>query len=177
MTAVRPAARTAPAARARPAGTARAGTGDARPRLRVLSDEQLAARARRRRVRVALVLSSLLAVAGLFGIAVFHVLITQSQFRLEQLEARATQEQARYERLRLRVAELESPARVVAAAQERLGMVPPPGVRYLSPAGAAADVAAERNDAGAQPDAAEPGASVAATGGWTTVKPHLAPRP
>lgn len=179
MTAVR----RAPSRSATPA-RARSGAGERpaapRPRLRVLDEAQLAARHRRRRVRVALAVASVIAVVGLFGIAVFHVMITQRQFRLEQLETQALQEQARYERLRLRVAELESPARIVAAAQERLGMVPPPGVRYLSPTGAAVDlrrpIAGESNDAGPQPEVVDDMTATTA-GGWTTVKPHLEPRP
>lgn len=90
----------------------------------------------RRRARVAVAAGLTLAV-GLLAVVASHVVLAQGQFRLQRLEARAAVEQARYERLRLRVAELESPSRVVAAAQERLGMVPPPGVTYLSPTGAA----------------------------------------
>lgn len=73
---------------------------------------------------------------SLFGLVASHVMLTQGQFRLDVLRARAASEQSRYERLRLKVAELESPSRIVAAAQERLGMVPPPSVTYLSPTGA-----------------------------------------
>lgn len=176
MTAVRPAARRPAPARARSGAPGRTPA----PRLRVVSEEALAARTRRRRIRVAVAGASLLAVAGLFGIAVFHVLITQRQFALERMEADALAEQARYERLRLRVAELESPARIVAAAHERLGMVPPPGVRYLSPTGVASrgtprpPLAAERNDVAA---AGDPGSPATTAGGWTTVKPHLEARP
>ena len=106
----------------------------------------------------------MLAVLGLLGVATLHVVLSQGQFQLERLDARAGQEQERYERLRLEVAELESPARVVAAAQERLGMVPPPGVTYLSPKGAVGD----RSKAN--------GGTAGATE-WRQVKPHLAEQP
>ncbi len=72
----------------------------------------------------------------LLGIVASHAALAQGQFRLEELKSKAAAEQDRYQRLRLRVAELESPTRVVAVAQERLGMVPPPTVTYLSPTGA-----------------------------------------
>lgn len=72
----------------------------------------------------------------LLAIVASHATLAQGQFRLEELKSKAAAEQDRYQRLRLRVAELESPARVVAVAHERLGMVPPPSVTYLSPAGA-----------------------------------------
>jgi cell division protein FtsL len=97
----------------------------------------------------------------MFGIVSLHVALTQGQFRLERLEARADAQQTRYERLRLQVAELESPDRIVAVAQERLGMVPPPGVTYLSPSGAVTDPPASRT--------ADPGTAA----GWNEVKPHL----
>lgn len=73
---------------------------------------------------------------SLFGLVASHVMLTQGQFRLDTLRTKTASEQARYERLRLKVAELESPSRIVATAQERLGMVPPPSVTYLSPTGA-----------------------------------------
>lgn len=75
-------------------------------------------------------------VITVFALVASHVVLAQGQFRLERLKARAAVEEARHERLRLHVAELESPSRIVAAAQERLGMVPPPSVTYLSPTGA-----------------------------------------
>ena len=52
---------------------------------------------------------------------------------VDRLEAQVTAAQAENQRLRLDVARLESPARIVAEAQARLGMVPPPAVVYLPP--------------------------------------------
>jgi cell division protein FtsL len=102
--------------------------------------------------------------AALFGLVTSHVALTQGQFRLEEMRADAEAEQARYERLRLEVAELESPARIVAAAQERLGMVPPPGITYLSPVGPVSDAEVEDADEAAAED-------------WSDVKRQLASRP
>ncbi|HVE45576.1 MAG TPA: hypothetical protein VNA57_02350 [Acidimicrobiales bacterium] len=98
---------------------------------------------RPRRARVVTVLVAVGVLLGLFGLVASHVMLTQGQFRLDGLRARAAIEQARYERLRLKVAELESPSRIVATAQERLGMVPPPSVTYLSPTGAVSAPAEE----------------------------------
>ena len=133
----RPATR-AMAAVARPAGRLVARPAEDQgtptpPPLRVVDVDELSPRARRRRTRWIAAATGLLLCAGLFGVVAFHVVLTQGQFRLDQLDNRVTQQQSEYDRLRLQVATLESPARIVAVAQERLGMVPPPSVRYLSP--------------------------------------------
>lgn len=124
-----------------------------------------AAAARRGRARVVAVLTIAGIGAVLLSVVAAHVVITQNQFRLEGLQARAEAEQERYERLRLRVAELEAPSRIVAAAQERLGMVPPPGITYLSATGVRSGTEMER-----PPPAAE-------TAAWSTVKRQLASGP
>jgi len=105
-----------------------------------------------------------LAVACVLGLVVSHVALAQGQFELEKLQEKAAQEQAHYERLRLQVAQLESPSRVVAAAQERLGMVPPPGVTYLSPTGPVSDGPAARSTDSEQESATED---------WSSVKRQL----
>lgn len=126
----------------------------------------LTERRRRRRTasqrqwRLALSITALLSVVAIFGAAAFHVMLVQSEFRLEKLEDAATAEQQRYEKLRLEAARLVAPERIVAAAQERLGMVPPAEVAYLlAPAPPAADDPAS-----------------ALSGGWSEVKPYLAAR-
>jgi len=144
----------------------------ARPPLRLVGEAELAVRGRRRRARVMTVVTLALVVAGLFGLVASHVVLTQGQFRLQHLQARADESQARYERLRLQVARLESPERIVAAAQERLGMVPPAGVRYLSPTGAVSTVARSAPASGRRVDAA-----AVSTADWSAVKRRLASRP
>ena len=104
-----------------------------RPPLRVVRPGELSPARRRRRARLVVVGAGLLVSAGLFGLVAFHVLLTQGQFRLDRLDAHVADAQAANERLRLQVAQLSSPSRIVAAAQERLGMVPPPSVKYLAP--------------------------------------------
>lgn len=138
-----------------------------RPPLRVVTPEETRRVDRRKRARLRIAVAVFVIVGGLFGLVASHVVLTQGQFRLQQLEKKAAESQARYERLRLQVAELESPERIVAAAQERLGMVPPPGVKYLSPTGVAerpSGAPAAGDDKTATPD-------------WTDVKPHLASKP
>jgi cell division protein FtsL len=122
-------------------------------------------RVRRRRLLAFSVAA--LAVACVLGLVISHVALAQGQFELEKLQAKAADEQARYERLRLQVAQLESPSRVVAAAQERLGMVAAPGVTYLSPTGSASGHPAT-------PPAGKE--SESATEDWSSVKRQLAGR-
>ena len=84
-----------------------------------------------RPLRLALLASAVLTVGTIFGAAIFHVILIQSEFRLDQINKEATKEEARYEKLRLDVAQLSAPDRIVATAQQRLGMVVPPQVAYL----------------------------------------------
>ena len=64
------------------------------------------------------------------------MLLIQSEFRLDHINKEAAKEQVRYEKLRLDVAQLSAPERIVATAQQRLGMVVPPQVAYLMAPGA-----------------------------------------
>ena len=144
-----------------------AGSRAAKPLTVVRPKER--ARRHRRSAPLLTLLAVLLVGAGLLGVVASHVALAQGQLRLQRLEAHAAEEQARYERLRLQVAELESPTRIVSAAQERLGMVPPPGVTYLSPSGPVDDKAA--------PGRAVAGSSeAAAMDDWSNVKQQLAGR-
>ena len=102
----------------------------------------------------------------LFGVVAAHVKLTQGQVRLDRLEARSGDAQATYDRLRLQVAELESPERVVAAAHE-LGMVVPAKVTYLAP------VPVDPTHAQV---AEKEQATVPAATGWVIVKPLLGSR-
>jgi cell division protein FtsL len=105
--------------------------------LRAVPRDRAAERARRRRARAFTIAAGAAVALLLFGVVAFNVMLTQGQLQLDRLQARQATEQARLSRLRLEVAQLEAPERVVAAAQQQLGMVPPPGVTYLSPSGAA----------------------------------------
>jgi cell division protein FtsL len=103
-----------------------------RPPLRIVAPPDPDARARRRRTLVAGALASL-ACAGLFAIVGVRVLLAQGQAPVDALESQVTAAQAENQRLRLDVARLESPTRIVAEAQARLGMVAPAVVVYLPP--------------------------------------------
>ncbi len=94
-----------------------------------LVETQARRRAGRRRLLVALGIS-IVAVVGLALVAL-HVLIAENQFKLDGLQQEASTEQASYEKLRLQVAELEAPARIVSEAEGQLGMVQPASVTYL----------------------------------------------
>jgi len=120
-------------------------------------------------LRLALLATAVLTVGTIFGAAIFHVLLIQSEFRLDQINKEASKEEARYGKLRLDVAQLSAPERIVATAQQRLGMVVPPQVAYLM-----APAPQDPGGPGADPD--DPAAPSLA-GGWAEVKPHLGTRP
>jgi len=105
-----------------------------RPHLQVVPPNYLTTKARRRRARRLAVLGGIVVAAGMFSVVVFHVILTQGQLDIQRLEARAQSASVKEQRLRLEAARLESPERVVQDA-ERLGMVPPATVHYLTPAG------------------------------------------
>lgn len=155
---------TAPApARARPVRSrpAPAPAAQRRPRLRVVDD--VAPRRSPHRARIVVVVAAMAAVASLFALAAFHAMLVSGQVALDELGSRVADEQARYESLRLEVASLESPGRVVAVAQEQLGMVPPEEVTWLP----APTVTPDRGPvtAGAAPEISQVS--------WGAVKPYL----
>jgi hypothetical protein len=116
-------------------------TPEERRHLRVVPPDYISARARRRRARRLVVLGGVGVAGALFGVVAFHVVLTQSQLNLQQLRSKAEAASVQQQQLRLQAAQLESPERVVADAQ-RLGMVPPATVRYLSPTPAGAPLPA-----------------------------------
>ncbi len=114
-----------------------------------LVQSQARRRAGRRRLLVILGIASV-AVVGLALVAL-HVLIAENQFRLDHLQQAAATEQASYEKLRLQVAQLEAPARIVSQAEGRLGMVQPASVTYLPALTSTPSTTAVRGDKGATP--------------------------
>jgi cell division protein FtsL len=104
---------------------------------------------------------------ALFGVAVSHALLIEGQLRLDRLDEEVAEEQARYERLRLDVAELESPERILADAQQ-MGMVPPEDVTWLTP-----DQTADSSTA----DPAAGGGAASTATSWEDVKPYLGTNP
>jgi hypothetical protein len=108
---------------------------------------------------------------ALFGVAVSHAMLIESQMDLDQLDERASAEQARYERLRLDVAQLESPDRIVGEAQDRLGMVPADDVVWLTPDQPAPADGRTDGD-GEDGDTQDTPAT-----SWADIKPYLEPAP
>jgi hypothetical protein len=100
-------------------------------------------------------------------------MLASGQADLDRVEQQVSDAQARYESLRPQVAELEAPSRIVREAQERLGMVPPPGVTYLTPSEATTEAVGEAAAADATVTVDDGGDRAA----WATVKPYLTGRP
>jgi len=97
--------------------------------LRVVAPSE---RARRRLTPGMALLLTAAIFATLLAVAVAHTVLVEGQVRLDGLDGQLVEEQARYQQLRTQVAELESPTRIVQAAQE-MGMVTPDDLKYLQP--------------------------------------------
>lgn len=98
----------------------------ARPRLEVVEPR------RRLRTGPTIALGAFLTFVVALALVTCQVILVQGQERLDRLEADLTTEAERYDRLRLQVAELEAPERIVDAATA-LGMAPPDTITYLTP--------------------------------------------
>jgi cell division protein FtsB len=68
----------------------------------------------------------------LLALAGFRSVLVSEQFGLDRLNARLENAQEQSQVLRMEVARLENPDRILAVAQGRLGMVPPPARVYLA---------------------------------------------
>jgi cell division protein FtsL len=147
--------------RERPAPRPKARPAPARPDLRVVG-------AQRRRLGAIGVIGVLFVFGLLFGLVVFQTMLVQSQQHLDKVQQQIRDAQAQYQSQRLKVAQLESPARIVEEATTRLGMVTPPGTTYLTPS---PETAAE---VGVAPETAADAATDASAGDdWPDVKPYL----
>jgi hypothetical protein len=137
-----------------------------RPDLRVVDDARLVAAGRRRRARLIMFVAAFVTTGCLFALAACNAMLVSGQGRIDHLQSEVREAQSRYSANRLKVAELESPDRIVRVAHDRLGMVPPPGVTYLTPSESVADevgrpAAPAQTDDGGRP--------------WAAVKPYLTP--
>ena len=148
---------------------------DARPDLRVVEEIDETPERRSLGGLVGTVAVVLLFVC-IFGVVVFQVLLVQTQSHLDDLDTSLTTQEARAKTLDLETANLESPERIVAAAQE-LGMIAPDKIVYLEPTDADAsaavlDPATEPTGTTLAPPATDPAAGAAtgapATGSTTT---------
>ena len=89
------------------------------------------------RWRVTTVIAVIVATTLLFGLVGFQTLIVGSQSTIDDLDAQIAAATRENQRLRLDVAELESPERIRLYAIAILGMVEPQTVEYLEPLTAA----------------------------------------
>lgn len=121
---------TAPWARLAPLPQWRPEPAPARPDLRVVRPVDPAVKARRR-ARLVTTLLATLACAGLFAIVGLRAVLAQGQAEVDRLAEQVERVEADQQRLRLQVAELESPGAIVAAARDRLGMVTVAPVAHL----------------------------------------------
>jgi cell division protein FtsL len=104
-----------------------------RRHLRVVEKPSRSPAQRRRLARAILLGSVGVAVSVAFALVYLHVVLAQRQFRLDDLTAQVQKQQVAYQKLRLQVAQLDSPQHVIATAEGQLGMVQPAGVTYLTP--------------------------------------------
>lgn len=102
-----------------------------RRHLRVVPDPETIRR--RHLARVAAAILGFAVAAGLMAIVSLHVMLAQGQVHVDHLEKQVSAQEQRQQQLRLEVAALEAPQRVVTVAGDRLGMVPVDQVRYLTP--------------------------------------------
>lgn len=98
-----------------------------RPALRVVEP------APRRRVGRAGTIAGVVLFVALFALAAFQTVLIRTQARIDDLDRRIAEEEARRTDLTLRLADLRSPDRIVSVATDRLGMIAPGTVAYLQP--------------------------------------------
>jgi cell division protein FtsL len=155
----------------------------ARPRLEIVAPPE-----RRRRIQprgwAAIGVVTLFVV--LLALAAFHAELVSSQGRLDRLERQVAAQQHLYQSLRLEVARLEAPERVLNSAQYQLGMVPAGDPVFLNPSPEIVAAVLAQEEATAPPadgDGAAPPAEVTAAATASSdesrpeLKPYLEPAP
>jgi len=131
--------------------------GATRPGLRVVPP-----RVRRRRTAVVTIIAMTVMFAVMLGLAAFQTLIAQGQESLDHLRVQTSDAQVAFAKLRLQVAQLQSPSRIVSVAEQRLGLVPPNTIHYVAPTG---------DNALAVQQAADSGANATPSSATTTTAP------
>ncbi len=169
----RVAAPVAPPLRAPRPGVRRPTAPAARPPLRLVDDARLRPASRQRRARRLVVAAAVLVGASLLALAASHAMMVSTQVHLDDLERRVAEAQARHQALRLEVATLEAPDRVVSVAQERLGMAPPDTVTYLQAAAPAESTPEPAPAVASADETGEPGTQPS----WGAIKPYLGSAP
>lgn len=159
-------------ARTLPAPTGVAAAPDRRPQtrspLRLVDDARVQRAARQRRARRMVAAAAVAAGLALLALAGSHAFLVTNQVRIDELQRRVDDAQAHHQALRLQVATLEAPDRIVSVARDDLGMVRPETVTYLRPGAEAPPDPQPPSERAAPPDQ---GGNPAPS--WGTVKPYL----
>lgn len=138
------------------------------PVLRVVDPS---VRRRRQRVRVVVTFFTLVTVVLLLVVVIGHVKLAESQLQIDRMNRETANEQRRYQQLRLQIAELASPNRIVRTAIDQLGMQQPENITYL----AVPTQAPDGSSLGGTPAADDTSATLARS--WPQVKEDLVVRP
>jgi cell division protein FtsL len=165
------------AARPLPADPRRGGS---RRHLRIAEVPTRTPAQRRVLVRIFFLGGAALIVAIAFSLVYLHVVLAQRQFKLDGLNAQVQQEQASYQKLRLQVAELNSPQHIVSTAEGQLGMVQPAKVTELDPSAASGASASATWSAPSLTETDPSSPSTQAPAGdadWPLIKSQLAGSP
>ncbi|NNN22636.1 MAG: hypothetical protein HKL80_11625 [Acidimicrobiales bacterium] len=104
------------------------------PPLRVVRQTELVRRAARKRVRRTLVFAGFLAAMAIFGTIAARGVLAERQLELDKLSTQLSSAQAEHQKLDSKLANLESPSRIVNSAENNLGMTTPSNVTYIHPA-------------------------------------------
>lgn len=141
-----------------------------RPQLRLVDGSRLHTAARQRRARRLAVAAAVAAGLAFMALAGSHAFLVTNQVRIDELQQRVEEAQARHQALRLEVATLEAPERIVTDATAELGMVRPETVTYVRPAPTPSPAAPAPDEAAARRSSPE-----GAAPSWGAVKPYLGP--
>lgn len=136
-------------------------------------------RPRRRRpsARFVFLAASGVVIAVAFGLVYLHVVMAQRQFRLDDLNAQVSKQQAQYQSLRLQVAQLSSPQQIISTAEGKLGMRQPKSVVYLSPKSGSASAGASGLGTDPAPGSRRVIPAPQGDANWPTIKADLAGSP
>jgi cell division protein FtsL len=154
--------------REREFGQEPAGAEKRRPDLRIVP------RLRRRRAGVVAMLVCIIVFGVMLGLVAFQAKIAADQQRLDHIDQQTSNAQTEYERLRVIVAQLESPQAVISAAEAK-GMVVPDNVTYITPS--VNDVLGVATAEGRAPGPTTSGAGDDTTSAWEAVKPYVGATP
>lgn len=88
---------------------------------------------RRRSAALPVVMCAGVVIVFMFAVAAMHAMLIDGQIQLDEMRDEVASETATVERLRLEVAELEAPERILAVAKDRLGMQEPTDIGYVLP--------------------------------------------